>query len=512
MTQIDIASIIAKMQQQETYPHSVSGSIKLVQTHISYLFLTGEYVYKLKKRVDFGFLDFSTLEKRKHFLEEEIRLNSQIAPDLYLEVLPIVRQGDKLILGGDGEAVEYALKMRQFPQKNLFINLFENNKLSSDRLSELGKKVARFHQQAKTNEYIRSFGRVAKIKQAIDENYQQTKKYIGTVQTQKQFDETKTFTDHFFSDRQELFQARIDAHKIKECHGDLHLKNICWWQNEIQLFDRIEFNEAFRFVDVMYDVAFTVMDLEIRDRRDLANVFLNTYLEYTGDWSGLTVLSLYLSRQAYVRAKTNSMLLDDEGVSEADKQQAKQTAADYYRQAWKYTKRQSGKLILMSGVSGTGKSTAGKIIARKMNAIQIRSDVVRKHLAGISLDEPGGDEIYTADMSQKTYNRLRELGIMLAKEGFTVILDAKYDRIALRQPVIEQAQAANIPLQIIHCIAPTEILRDRLSTRSGDVSDATPDLLRQQLELFEEFGTGEQSYVTTIDTSNDNWQQNLKFK
>lgn len=331
--QLDISSIVAKMRQRETYAHSVADSIELVQTHISYIFLTGEYAYKIKKRVNLGFLDFSTLDKRQHFLQEEIRLNREIAPDLYLEVLPISQQEDKLFLGEDRAVVEYTLKMHQFPQENLFINLFNQDRLSINKMRELGKIVAQFHQKAPSNEYIRSFGKPANIKLAFDQNYQQTEKYIGTVQTQTQFDETKAFTDKFFSDRQELFQARIDAHKIKECHGDLHLKNICWWHNKIQLFDRIEFNEAFRFVDVMYDVAFTVMDLEIRQRRDFANAFLNNYLEYTGDWSGLPILPLYLSRQAYVRAKTNSFLLDDAEISEPEKQQARATAADYYHQA-----------------------------------------------------------------------------------------------------------------------------------------------------------------------------------
>lgn len=509
MTQIDISSLIKQMQQSDFYPHETVASIELVQTHISLVFLTGDYAYKLKKAVNFGFLDFSTLEKRQHFLQEEIRLNEEIAPELYLEVLPITLSGDKYILGGEGEAVEYVLKMRQFPQENLFINLFTAGKLEIEQMEELGRITARFHERAETNDYIRSFGTVAKIREAFDENYQQTEKYIPEVQTQQQFDETKAYTDKFFEQKEALFQARINAHKIKECHGDLHLKNICLWRNKIQLFDRIEFNEPFRFVDVMYDVAFAVMDLEARDRQDFANAFLNTYLEQTGDWLGLQLLHLYLSRQAYVRAKVTSFLLDDAGVPDTVKQEAATTAADYYKQAWAYTQNKEGKIILMSGLSGAGKTTVAKQIARKINAIHIRSDAVRKHLAGIPLEATGGDEIYSEAMNHKTYDRMLELGIILANIGFPVILDAKYDRVALRQKAIETANSNNIPLKIVNCTAPIEVLRDRLNKRSGDISDATANLLSSQQANAEDFTPDEKAYVTTIDTSKTDWQENL---
>ena len=509
MTQTDTSKLIEQMQQSEFYPHSTVESIELVQTHISYVFLTGDYAYKLKKAINFGFLDFSTLDKRQHFLAEEIRLNESIAPELYLEVLPITQTGDRYSLGGEGEVVEYVLKMRQFPQENLFVNLFAAGKLDIKQMEELGKIVAQFHSQAETNDYIRSFGTVAKISESFDENYQQTEKYIGIVQTQTQFDETKAYTDRFFAEKDALFESRRENNQIKECHGDLHLKNICLWQDQIQLFDRIEFNEPFRFVDIMYDVAFAVMDLEARDRKDLANAFLNTYLEQTGDWFGLQLLPLYLSRQAYVRAKVTSFLLDDPGIPQKVKEEAAKTAADYYQQAWAYTQNRSGKIILMSGLSGAGKTTVAKEIARNINAIHIRSDAIRKHLAGIPLNEKGGEEIYSAEMSQQTYSKMLELGILLANIGFSVILDGKYDRVALRQKAIATAKDNNLPLKIINCTAPTEVLRDRLDQRSGDISDATTELLSSQQAKAEDFTEEEKPYVSTIDTSKVDWQENL---
>lgn len=509
----DIAQVLAAMGQADFYPHDVVKNIQLVQTHASYVFLTGKYAYKIKKSIDFGFLDYSTLAKRKYFLETELRLNQQIAPELYLQVIAISKQDNRLILGGVENILEYTLKMHQFSQENLFSHLLEKEKLSGDwaqptlrdRFRELGRVVAQFHHQAVTNGYISSFGTVEKIQAAFEENYRQSQKYISVVQTPGQFTATKAYSDAFFAERENLLLARVKQQKIKECHGDLHLNNICLWQNRIQLFDRIEFNESFRFVDTMSDVAFIVMDLEARKKPEYANIFLNSYLENTGDWEGLLVLPLYLSRQAYVRAKVNSFLLDDPQVSEREKKSAQQLARNYYRQAYQYTQTQSGKLILMSGLSGSGKSTVARTIARKIGAIQIRSDAVRKHLAEIPIDQPGTEAIYTDSMSQKTYDRLLELGARLAQAGYTVILDAKYDRLALRQAVIAQAQAQNIPLQIFYCTAPMTVLRDRLNQRQRDISDAGVALINGQMAQTESFTPTEQAYVTTIDTTQADW-------
>lgn len=496
----DFPPLIQQMLQPEFYPHPVTEPIELIQTHVSYVLLTGDYAYKLKKPVNFGFLDFSTLDKRQHFCNEELRLNQRGAPNLYLEVLPITQVENQFHLGGTGQPVEYVLKMSQFPQDALLLTMFEQGKLNETHMEKLGRVVAQYHAKALTNDYIRTFGEVAQVRQAIDENYEQTYKYIGGPQSQAQFEETKQYTDSFF-DSPQLFTSRIENNKIRECHGDLHLRNICLWQDKILLFDCIEFNEPFRFVDVMYDVAFTVMDLEARQRSDLGNAFLNTYVEQTGDWEGLQVLPLYLSRQAYVRAKVTSFLLDDPTIPVAAKEEAGTAAAHYYKLAWQYTKPRQGKLILMSGLSGAGKSTVARQLARRLNAIHIRSDAVRKHLGKIELTERGGDDLYTPEMTQKTYERLLLLGVMLANQGFPVILDAKYDRTSLRTDAIASSKLDQIPLQIFHCTAPMDVLRDRLTSRTGDIADATADLLEAQQADYQPFTEMEQIYLKTLDTS-----------
>lgn len=499
MADSSLPLLIQQMLCPEFYPHSVKAPVQLMQTHVSYVLLTGDYAYKVKKAVNFGFLDYSTLEKRHHFCQEELRLNQRAAAPLYLDVLPIAQTDGGYQLGIDSSVVEYTVKMRQFPQSALLSHKFEQGMLSEVLLRQLAEAIAQFHLAAETNEEVRSFGTVEQIRQAFDENYEQTVSFIGGPQTQQQFDETKTRTDSFFSTRQALFQQRIDQDKIRACHGDLHLNNICYWQDQLLLFDCIEFNKPFRFVDFMFDIAYVIMDLTVQRRRDLAASFLSHYVECTGDWEGLQVLPLYVSRQSYVRAKVTSFLLNDPSVSEAEKQKAAATAAPYYTLAWSYLQPQPGRLIMMAGLSGAGKSTVARELSRQLGAIHLRSDAVRKHLAGIPLHQRGDDSLYTPEMSQKTYERLVALGTLLARQGYLIILDAKFDRYAPRQQAIAQAQAHDIPLTIVHCMAPAETLQKRVQAREGDIADATLAVLEKQ--SMEPFTETERPYVTPVDTT-----------
>jgi uncharacterized protein len=498
-----LPALIQQMLTPEFYPHPVTMPIQLMQTHASYVLMTGDFAYKLKKPVNFGFLDYSTVAKRQHFCQEEIRLNQRGAKELYLAVVAMSKQGDRYQFGDDGDIVDYAVKMVQFPQSSLLSNLFESGEIQIGDIEEMGRVVADFHAQAQTNEYISNFGTIERIKESIDDNYHQTEKYIGRAQTQPQFTETKAYTDRFLSEHAGLFLDRITGGFIRECHGDLHLRNICRWQGKTLLFDCIEFNEPFRFVDTIYDVAFAAMDLEARGRKDLANRFLNTYAEQTGDWAGLQVLPMYLSRQAYVRAKVMSFLLDDPNIPSQERAAAALTAGDYYRQAWEYTRDRQGKLIMLAGLSGSGKSTLGKRIAGKLGGVHLRSDAVRKHLGGIPLSSKGDASLYTLAMTDRTYGRLLELGGKLAAQGWTVILDAKYDRQSLRAAVVDLAIDRGITLQIVHCTAPVDVLRDRLIQRTGDIADATVDLLASQQAAWEDFTPAEGGYVRTVDTAQD---------
>jgi len=508
---MQLTDLIDQLSQESAYPHPVQRPIETVQTHCSIVFLTGDYAYKLKKPVDFGFLDFSTLAKRQYFLNEELRLNQAIAPDIYDQVVPIYQiNGNRLgFAPATGQVAEYALRMHQFPQDCLLVNRFQQGKLQPEDMQALGIKVAQFHSQTRTNAYIASFGHPASLNTAVEDNFRATEKYIGVVQTAEQYEQTRAFSRQCLQTQGPIFEERIHQQKIRECHGDLHLKNICYWHGKIQLFDRIEFNEAFRFVDVMYDTAFVIMDLEVRQRPDLANIFLNTYLEQTGDWLGVQILPFYLCRQAYVRAKVTSFLLDDAQISAPAKEEAKASAQNYYHLAWHYGQPRQGGIILMCGLSGAGKSTVARFLAPQLGALHLRSDALRKQLAGLPLEERGNDALYGEEMTQKTYTKLAELALLLASQGFQIILDAKYDRRLWRSHLLQSCQTQALPCSILYCQAPVEVLGDRLRQRWGDISDATPALLEHQEQNFEAFTATEQEFLTTLPTEDWCWQSYL---
>jgi uncharacterized protein len=516
-----LPSLIQQMLQPDFYPHPVQEPIQLLQTHISYVLLTGEYAYKVKKPVNFGFLDFSSLEKRCYFCHEELRLNRRLSPDLYLAVLPIIESEGEYKFGTERavqSVADYALKMRQFPQSMLLSHLFQEGRFTPEIVQQLAKQVAAFHLSAIINPEVTAYGSVASVQKVDTNNQAISAGFIGTTQTQLQLEETRAFTTQFFEQHADWFVRRQANGKIRECHGDLHLNNVCLYQDKIQIFDCIEFNQEFRNIDVIYDVAFLVMDLEFRGRIDLANLLLNTYLEQTGDYWGAVLLPLYLCMRAYIRGKVNSLTLNDPAISTSEKATSLQRAQAYYRQAWDYTQRNVGarspsRLILMSGLSGSGKSTVARQLAQKLNAIHVRSDAVRKHLAEIPLDQRGdsggtlGSGIYTPEMTQKTYNTLLELGLLLAQQGWPVILDAKYDHQSLRQSVVDGAISAHIPITIVECTAPVEVLRDRLHQRTHDISDATADLLESQIKAAEPLTESEQAIAVTLHTDHPLDQQ-----
>jgi uncharacterized protein len=507
-----LPELIRQMLQPEFYPHAVQEPVQLLQTHISYVLLTGEFAYKVKKPANFGFLDFSTLEKRRYFCQEELRLNRRLSPDLYLAVKAITQEGDRYRFFEEtsdsiAESItEYAVQMRQFPQEGLFSHLFHAGKLTPETIRQLGVVVAEFHAIAETNETIRDYGSLEAVQRVDANNYSISETFIGRSQTQQQYDETRAFTTRFFEHHADWFTQRQIDGKIRECHGDLHLNNICYYRNTIRIFDCIEFTPDFRNIDVIYDAAFMVMDLEFQSRGDLANLFLNSYLEQTGDYWSAALLPLYLSMRAYIRANVNALALDDPAISEADKTGFLQRSRDYYRLAWHYTRRSPSRLVIMSGLSGSGKSTVASQLAQQLNAIHIRSDAVRKRIAGIPLKVRGDQDgiansgIYTPEMTQLTYERMLELGIFLAQQGWSVVLDAKYDRVNLRQAVLEAAQTAKIPIRIAQCTAPVEVLRDRLRQRTGDVSDATADLLDSQIRAEEPLTESERAIATILQT------------
>lgn len=479
--------LVRRMLEPDFYPHPTAGRIDLVQTHISYVLLTGELAYKVKKPVNLGFVDFTTLERRRHFCGEEVRLNCRGAPGIYLQVEPIRGGSGGLRMGGDGPPVEYAVKMRQFPQDGLFSRMLARGRLGPEHIEALARTVAAYHATCPTDDHIAGYGAPDRIGQVTRDNYTYTEKFVGSLQSREQFEQIRAFIDRFLGESRQLLEDRVSTGHVRECHGDLHLGNVCQWAERILLFDCIEFNESFRCTDVVQDAAFGAMDLEAAGRADLSSLLINMYSERTGDWEGLQLLRFYLCRYAYVRALVNSLLLDEPDVAAEAKEVARRRATDYYHLAWAYSRPRRGRLILVSGLSGAGKSTLARHLSQQFVALHIRSDAVRKHLAGILLDQKGEQSLYTPEVTARTYARLLDLGLRLARYGFPVILDAKYDKRDVRREALRRAAADAVPVRILHCVAPRAVLRDRLASRGPDISDAGPELLDHQEREAEPF-------------------------
>jgi uncharacterized protein len=327
--------IVEAMLNSETYPEPTS-KVELIQTHISFVFLTDQYVYKIKKPVNFGFLDFSTLDKRRSYCLKELQLNRRLCPEIYLEVVPI-NKSKTLKVGGSGETVEYALKMKRLPQERIMTQLLQEGKVDKKVIDEIAKIVAKFHSEAQTNAEISEFGGLKTVKTNWDENFAQTTKYIGQTITKNDYDFMQAKINDFMTKNNALFQSRIDDKRIRDCHGDLHSGNI-FVTDKICIFDAIEFNDRFRYSDVAADVAFLAMDLDYQKRSDLAQYFIAQYIKYSKDAQLEKLLPFYKCYRAYVRGKVVSFRLDDANIKAQEKASATKEASAYLRLAAEYAK------------------------------------------------------------------------------------------------------------------------------------------------------------------------------
>jgi aminoglycoside phosphotransferase family enzyme len=310
--------------------------IELIQTHISFVFLTKNFAYKVKKAVNFGFVDFTTLEKRHFFCEKELQLNKRLCEDLYLEVVPI-NKSDAIKVKGDGETVEYAVKMRKIPQERMLTKLFERNEVDKELVDRIAKIIAEFHSKAGTSAQISEFGSLAMIETNWKENFGQTEEFIGKTVTEEDFEIIRKKISEFTTKSSSVFEKRITEGRIRDCHGDIHSGNI-FVANRIYIFDAIEFNDRFRYSDVASDLAFLAMDFDFKEQADLSNFLTDKYIEYSGDQGVKRLLAFYKCYRAYVRGKVVSFKLNDTGISEEEKNAAAKEAAAYFKLASCYAK------------------------------------------------------------------------------------------------------------------------------------------------------------------------------
>ena len=486
--------LIAALTEPAAYPHSV-GKIEHLQTHISDVFLAGDYAYKLKKPLDFGFLDFTTLEKRRRACQDEVRLNTRLAPQVYLDVVPVCADKQSFRLAEaackNGEPIDYAVRMRRLPQDGLLDRLAAQGKLVRAHLSDIARQIARFHATAERGPDIERYGALDSVAYPVRQNFEQTEKYIGVSIGREQHARLQTYSENFLRGHGARFAARVAAHRIVDGHGDLHLRNMCLHDGRVVIFDCVEFNQAFRAGDVMNDIAFLTMDLDARGLPALGNDFLNEYLEWSQDYAGLALLDFYQIYRAYVRGKVASFLMDAT-PDPAKREAARREAEEYFTLAERYLAPRTPGLLITCGLSGSGKTTAARRAATALSGVIVRSDAVRKHLAGVALDEdasaPFGQGIYNPELGARTYQTLLDHARAIVDAGRWAILDATYNSRAARDAVARLARERDVPFAIVHCLAERDELARRLQQRAvenSDISDADVAILDEQVRRFE---------------------------
>ena len=501
---IDMPFDIQKMLSAEIYDHPVS-QLELIETHISWVILTGDYAYKIIKPVDFGFLDFSTLQQRQDCCEQELRLNRRLAPEVYLDVVAITGTADEPVISGDGEAIEYAVKMTQFPQSAQLDNMLTAGTLHAEHMEAIARMVADFHRSVEVASAELRYGDDDVVYQPMEENFIQIEQHIDTTPYKTALDALQNWSQAEYKRLQQtLIQRKRDGF-IRECHGDMHLRNMLWLNEHPMAFDCIEFNASLRWIDVISEAAFLVMDLQDRQQYPLANRFLNSYLEATGDYAGLTILPFYLAYRAMVRAKVNALRLEQDNVSSEESKLERQSFESYLALATTYTQQETPRLIIMRGLSASGKSTISQQLVDRMGAIRIRSDVERKRLFEPEPSDSKQNEIeqgiYSTKASEQTYTKLQQLATHVINSGRSVIIDAAFLKQEQRQPFQLLAESLGVSFNIIEITAPADILRQRIKARKNDVSDADRAVLEHQLAHWQPLLDSELASAISIDTT-----------
>ena len=497
-------SVIDSLMSPTAFSHPVSAT-ELIETHISWVILTDDYVYKIKKPIVLDFLDFHDLEQRKFYCEEEIRLNQPWAPDIYLDVVPITIVDDQPRLGGDGTAIEYAVRMRRFDDGLRLDTQLERGLLSVADMKELGRNIADRHTAAPLVDANQRDRMVALTKSFIWDNFNALDGFIASTELEN----LRKWTEAEVQTLEPVLWQRFDDGYVRDCHGDLHLANLVRLPDGITTFDCIEFNADLRHLDVFCDIAFLIMDLVARERHDLASHFLNRYLERTGDYAGVRLLSLYFVYRCLVRAKV-AVILSKERDSEDARERDLEEAHRYCAMASRQVAQRTPVLIVMSGLSGSGKTWVSGQLMSAMPAIRIRSDLERKRIFGLRENESSASDIaagiYTDEANQLVYQRLFDTARLILEAGHNVILDAAFLDTADRAAAISIARNAATPCVLLQVTAMMDVMRDRIQRRllqGTEASEAGLTVLEHQLTIAEPLTKEEQEIAISCDNSGE---------
>ncbi|HWR01549.1 MAG TPA: AAA family ATPase [Chlorobaculum sp.] len=492
----------------EAYPHPVGQQIQVVESHISWIFLTGSYAYKLKKPVNLGFLDFSTIEHRKRFCLEELRLNRRLCPEIYIDVLQVTSCPEGLRVGAEGPAVDYVVRMVQFDRSFELDRLLRAGELTSRELDEAASIIASFHASTPRTDPSSVFGTPGVLLKPMLENLDLT---AGIARSQEEIADIGKIRTWTIAEAQRLSSMLMDrksAGMVRECHGDMHTGNMVIWKGKIMLFDCIEFNPELSVIDVMSDTAFLFMDLQHSGIPGLAWHFMNAWLSKSGDYGGLRVLRFYCTYRAMVRAKVTSIRL----TQESDEEQKKAVLDEhrsYLRLALGYTLFPAPMLLVTHGVSGSGKSILSARLADMGGFVHIRSDVERKRLFGLESYERSASkelDIYSPESTEKTYETMLGAASSALAGGYTAIVDATFLRKSHRTMFTRLAAGMNCRCRILSFQAPPEVLRARVMARleeGRDASEADLDVLASQILSDEAPDGNEKALCIEIDTQGD---------
>jgi hypothetical protein len=480
---------VRALHQAAAYPRLVRGPIELIQTHISYVFLLDDEVYKLKKPVDLGFVDFTTLDKRKFDCEEEVRLNKRGCPEgVYRGVVPIVREAgayrvlaedDRLTLRlpkgqrVDAEVVDYAVHMRRLPQDRMMDVLLEQDAVDFDMIGQVAGRLAQLHREAAAGPEIAAKGGTETHRINWRDNLGHVRPFIGRTLSQKRFDRIETFVAAFFAREAALLRHREREAWVRECHGDLRSDAVCFdgsLPGGICIYDCIEFNEAFRHSDTGLDAAFLAMDLDYRGRPELSDLFVGLYAAVIGDKQLPLLLEFYKCYRAVVRGKVESLLLDDPGVSKQQKAQARKRARTYFRLAEDYAGRHAKqRLVLVTGPSGSGKSVLAGVLAARLGCVTLSTDMLRRELFEATGRRDAIDEgKYAPEARQRVYDEIEAQARDFLAAGRPVLIDGTYIERRQREPIVALAREFKTRLLVVECTAPDEVVKGRQRKREGE--------------------------------------------
>ena len=501
-------ALVAGLLRPEAYPHPVSEPIRLAETHISWVLLTGEYAYKIKKPVRLSFLDYSTLARRRWLCEEELRLNRRLAPDLYLGVSLISGTPEAPRIDADGTPLEYAVRMRQFLPADELAALLAAGTVTPRDVTALGEGIARFHAAAAPAAAESEFGRPETAHRVTMDNFAELRALPEAARWHERLVALEERITALHRELQPLMRERRAQGWARECHGDLHCGNVVRWAGVLTPFDGIEFDPALRFIDVVNDIAFLTMDLAERGHAELRRSVLQAWAESLGDWEGLPLLPYYEAYRALVRAKVDALR-----ALQLDPQAPARTAAiadcvRYLEWSTARVRARRPTLLITCGLSGSGKTWLARQLGTRLNALHVRSDVERKRLAGLAAHEasrsPPDAGIYTLEFNELTYRRLHDCAAAALAGGEPTIVDAAFLRGHERQRFLALAQQRDLPFAIVHCRASDAVLRDRVAARTAardDASEAGLDVLARQPGYWEPFGSEERTHVIEVDTS-----------